>query len=168
MSIDGFYVDYFFLTYKHSYKADYVDESDPTYTCVHCGAIMWFGERINKTKSRKKPIFTLCCMQGQVQLPLLKKSPDVLMKLLTGNDKLSKHFQKNTRSYNMVFSFTSLGGKVDKSVRKGRGPQMLVLHGENYHLMGSLTPPEGNYAKFGQLYIVDTENELQNRSKALR
>ncbi|CAN7139164.1 unnamed protein product [Brassica rapa subsp. narinosa] len=127
--------------------ADYVDESDPTYTCVHCGAIMWFGERINKTKSRKKPIFTLCCMQGQVQLPLLKKSPDVLMKLLTGNDKLSKHFQKNTRSYNMVFSFTSLGGKVDKSVRKGRGPQMLVLHGENYHLMGSLTPPEGNYAK---------------------
>ncbi|CAN6870095.1 unnamed protein product, partial [Brassica oleracea] len=45
---------------------------------------------------------------------------------------------------------------------------MLVLHGENYHLMGSLTPPEGNYAKFGQLYIVDTENELQNRSNALR
>ncbi|RID60231.1 hypothetical protein BRARA_F03402 [Brassica rapa] len=90
------------------------------------------------------------------------------MKLLTGNDKLSKHFQKNTRSYNMVFSFTSLGGKVDKSVKKGRGPQMLVLHGENYHLMGSLTPPEGGYAKFGQLYIVDTENEVQNRSNALR
>ena len=45
---------------------------------------------------------------------------------------------------------------------------MLVLHGENYHLMGSLTPPEGGYAKFGQLYIVDTENEVQNRSNALR
>ncbi|CAN7013971.1 unnamed protein product, partial [Brassica oleracea var. botrytis] len=81
---------------------------------------MWLGERINKSKCRRKPIFTLCCMQ------------------------------------------------VDKSVKKGRGPQMLVLHGENYHLMGSLTPPEGDYAKFGQLYIVDTENEVQNRSNALR
>ncbi|CAN7004985.1 unnamed protein product, partial [Brassica rapa subsp. trilocularis] len=67
----------------------------------------------------------------------------------------------------MIFSFTSLGGKVDKSVKKGRGPQMLVLHGENYHLMGSLTPPEGGNAKFGQLYIVDTENEIENRSNAL-
>ena len=83
---------------------------------------MWLGERINKSKYRRKPIFTLCCMQGQVQLPFLKKPPEVLMKLLTGNDKLSKHFQKNTKSYNMVFSFTSLGGKVYKSVKKGRMP----------------------------------------------
>ncbi|CAN6817243.1 unnamed protein product [Brassica oleracea] len=26
----------------------YIDDGDPTYTCSHCGAIMWFGERINK------------------------------------------------------------------------------------------------------------------------
>ena len=129
---------------------------------------MWYGERINKSKYRRKLIFTLCCMQGQVQLPYLKKPPDVLMKLLTGNDKLSKHFQRNTRPYNMVFSFTSLDGKVEKSVAKGPGPQMFQLHGENYHLTGSLIPPEGDYAKFGQLYIVDTENEVENRSNALR
>ncbi|CAN6826533.1 unnamed protein product, partial [Brassica oleracea] len=67
----------------------------------------------------------------------------------------------------MVFSFTSLGGKVEKSVAKGPGPQMFQLHGENYHLTGSLIPPEGDYAKFGQLYIVDTENEVENRSNAL-
>ncbi|CAN7085429.1 unnamed protein product, partial [Brassica oleracea var. botrytis] len=124
---------------------DYVDEGDPEHKCVHCGAIMWYGERINKNKYRRKPIFTLCCMQGQ----------------------LSKHFQRNTRSYNMVFSFTSLGGKIDKSMKKGRGPQMIQLHGENYHLMGSLTPPEGDHAKFGQLYIVDTENEVENKFNAL-
>ena len=47
---------------------------------------------------------------------------------------------------------------------------MFQLHGENYHLSGSLTPPEGDYAKFGQLYIVDTstENEVENRFNALR
>uniref|UniRef100_A0A0D3EAP8 Helitron helicase-like domain-containing protein n=1 Tax=Brassica oleracea var. oleracea TaxID=109376 RepID=A0A0D3EAP8_BRAOL len=96
---------------------DYVDEGDPTESCGYCGAIMWYGERIRKSEYRCKPIFTLCCMQGQVQLPLLKKSLDVLMNLLTGTDKLR------------------------------RGPQMLVLHGENYYLMGSLTPPEGDNAK---------------------
>ncbi|XP_056849793.1 uncharacterized protein LOC108841698 [Raphanus sativus] len=106
-------------------------------------------------------------MQGQVQLPLLKEPPEVLKNLLTGDDRLSKHFQRNTRAYNMAFSFTSLGGKVDRSVRKGKGPNMLVLQGENYHLIGSLQPPNGNDAKFGQLYIVDTENEIENRTNAL-
>ncbi|KAL0750056.1 hypothetical protein Bca101_032059 [Brassica carinata] len=96
---------------------DYVDEGYPTESCGYCGAIMWYRERIRKREYRCKPIFTLCCMQGQVQLPLLKKLPDVLMNLLTGTDKF------------------------------GRGPQMLVLHGENYHLMGNLTPPEGDNAK---------------------
>lgn len=90
------------------------------------------------------------------------------MKLLTGSDKLSKHFQRNIRSYNMVFSFTSLGGKVENSCKKRPGPQMFQLHGENYHLAGSLAPNEGDYAKFAQLYIVDTENEVENRSNALR
>ncbi|CAN6932684.1 unnamed protein product [Brassica oleracea] len=68
----------------------------------------------------------------------------------------------------MVFSFTSLGGKCDRSVPKGCGPlKMFVLQGENYHLMGSLKPPPGDPAKFGQLYIVDTENEVTNRASII-
>ncbi|CAN6855230.1 unnamed protein product, partial [Brassica oleracea] len=146
----------------------YIDEGDAIYTCTYCGAIMWFGERLIRRLKTKNPKFSLCCMKGQVQLPLLKQPPEVLKTLLNGDDKLSKHFQRNTRAYNMVFSFTSLGGKIDRSVRKGKGPNMLVLQGENYHLIGSLQPPNGNDAKFGQLYIVDTENEAENRTKALR
>ncbi|KAF8050471.1 hypothetical protein N665_1961s0003 [Sinapis alba] len=128
---------------------------------------MWFGERLNRCLKTRNPKFSLCCMQGQVQLPLLRQPPEVLQNLLNGDDKLSKHFQRNIRAYNMVFSFTSLGGKVDRSARKGKGPNMLVLQGENYHLIGSLQPPNGNKAKFGQLYIVDTENETENRTNAL-
>ena len=41
---------------------------------------------------------------------------------------------------------------------------MFQLQGENYHLMGSLKPSDGDSAKFGQLYIVDTENEIVNRA----
>ncbi|CDY25439.1 BnaC09g39540D [Brassica napus] len=112
----------------------YIDEGDATFTCTYCGAIMWFGERLNRRLKTRNP---------------------------------KKHFQRNTRAYNMVFSFTSLGGKVDRAVRKGKGPNMLVLQGENYHLIGSLQPPTGNDVKFGQLYIVDTENETENQTNAL-
>ncbi|CDY44620.1 BnaCnng11690D [Brassica napus] len=50
----------------------YVDDGDPTHKCEHCGAIMWYGERIEKKRQTKKPKFSLCCGQDQVQLPLLK------------------------------------------------------------------------------------------------
>lgn len=124
---------------------------------------MWYGERINKKKKLKKPTFSLCCGQGQVKLPLLKESPEVLMNLLSENNEINRFFRDNIRALNMVFSFTSLGGKVDHSVKKGRGPNMFQLQGENYHLMGSLKPDVGDSAKFSQLYIVDTENEVENR-----
>ncbi|XP_033145226.1 uncharacterized protein LOC103853396 [Brassica rapa] len=128
---------------------------------------MWYGERLNKRRNAKIPTFSLCCMQGQVQLPMLKEPPSVLKKLMEGDDSESKHFQKNMRPYNMIFSFTSLGGKVERSVQKGKGPPMLVLQGENYHLMGILTPNNDSQAKFGQLYIADTENEVENRANCL-
>ncbi|KAF8092050.1 hypothetical protein N665_0426s0008 [Sinapis alba] len=128
---------------------------------------MWYGERINRRRNTRTPSFTLCCGQGQVVLPALKEPPDVLKSLIFGEDKLSKHFQKNIKPYNMVFSFTSLGGKVERSVKKGLGPDMFQLHGENYHLLGSLRPSDGNIAKFGHLYIADTENEVKNRANCL-
>ncbi|KAF8084359.1 hypothetical protein N665_0721s0016 [Sinapis alba] len=113
---------------------------------------MWYGERINKCKNSCNPSFTLCCGQDQVQLPILKDQPTALKRLMEEDDAQSKHFQRNMRPYNMVFSFTSLGGKVERC---------------NYHLMGSLQPPNDREAKFGQLYIVDTENEAENRSICL-
>lgn len=145
----------------------YIDDGDPTYKCEHCGAIMWYGERINNKKHTRKPKFALCCGQGQVQLPLLKDSPAILKQLLHGSDEQSRYFRDNIRAINMVFSFTSLGGKFDHSAPKGSGPKMIVLQGENYHLMGSLKPPAGDPAKFGQLYIVDTENEVANRASII-
>ncbi|KAF8087309.1 hypothetical protein N665_0591s0013 [Sinapis alba] len=129
---------------------------------------MWYGERINNKKNTRKPKFALCCGQGQVQLPLLKDSPSTLKQLLYGNDAKNIYFRDNIHQLNMLFSFTSLGGKCDRSVPKGCGPiKMFVLQGENYHLMGTLKPPPGDPAKFGQLYIVNTENEVTNRASII-
>jgi len=129
---------------------------------------MWFAERINKKQQNKSPTFTLCCGKGNVKLPLLKDSPALINNLLTGDDALSRNFRENIRIYNMIFAMTSLGGRVDNSMPKGKGPNMFRLQGGNYHLIGSLKPNPGDYAKYSQLYIVDTENEVDNRATVIK
>lgn len=56
----------------------------------------------------------------------------------------------------MIFSFTSLGGKVNISINKGAGPYVFNLHGQNYHLLGSLLPKEGIAPKFTIIYVTLT------------
>jgi len=68
----------------------------------------------------------------------------------------------------MMFSFTSMGGKVDKTVQKGRGLFCFKIQGQNFHRIGSLVPTDGDKPKFSQLYIYDSENEVQNRLNAIR
>nr|XP_009768123.1 PREDICTED: uncharacterized protein LOC104219188 isoform X1 [Nicotiana sylvestris] len=60
-----------------------------------------------------------------------------------------------------------MGGKVNFSVNKTKGPRTFGLSGQNYHQIGSLLPPEGSSPKFAQLYIYDTENEVENRIHAI-
>ncbi|OIT18832.1 hypothetical protein A4A49_60773, partial [Nicotiana attenuata] len=60
-----------------------------------------------------------------------------------------------------------MGGKVDASINQTKGPRTFKLSGQNYHQIGSLLPPEGSTPKFAQLYIYDTENEVENRIHAL-
>ncbi|XP_022041125.1 uncharacterized protein LOC110943698 [Helianthus annuus] len=78
-----------------------------------------------------------------------------------------QNFMDNIRAYNMMFSFTSIGGKVDKSYQRGKGPYVFRLQGQNYHRMGNLLPDDGEEPKFSQLYIYDSQNEVVNRQKAV-
>ncbi|XP_075475631.1 uncharacterized protein LOC142507875 [Primulina tabacum] len=61
-----------------------------------------------------------------------------------------------------------MGGKIDSSLNQGGSPPVFKLHGQNYHLIGSLLPCQGVSPKFAQLYIYDTENEISNRISAVR
>ncbi|KAF8106159.1 hypothetical protein N665_0146s0005 [Sinapis alba] len=112
---------------------------------------MWYGERIEEKRKMRKPKISLHCGLGQVQLPLLKESPELLKVLLHGEDDMSIYFWENIRQINIC-------------VPQGCGPKMFQFQGENYHLKGSLKPLDGEEAKFSQLYIVDTENEVENRA----
>lgn len=133
--------------------------------CQHCKAYMWFGERINKRVKKTQPVFTMCCKQGKVKLPILKTPPATLLALFYNGDEKSKHFREFIRAYNMMFSFTSLGGKVNHSVNNGKGPSVFQLCGENYHRIGDLFPGPNKDPAFLQLYIHYTVNEIQNRKK---
>ncbi|KAL8529179.1 hypothetical protein ACS0TY_006581 [Phlomoides rotata] len=82
------------------------------------------------------------------------------------NDEKSKHFMKNIRAYNMMFSFTSIGGKIDRSINNGGAPFVFRLNGANYHQIGSMLPQQEEHPRFSQLYI-NTENEVPNRINAL-
>ncbi|XP_070016932.1 uncharacterized protein [Nicotiana sylvestris] len=67
------------------YTEDYWDIGDATYECEKCGALFWYEERIRKHYNSKKPIFTMCCDRGKIELPDLKKPPEVLDQLLFGS-----------------------------------------------------------------------------------
>ncbi|XP_016192871.2 uncharacterized protein LOC107633785 [Arachis ipaensis] len=94
------------------------------------------------------------------------------------NNALFWYDERSNKSYNSTEpkfklccnggKFTSMGAKIDHGVTTSRGPPTFILSGENYHLMGSLIPPAGNRPKFAQLYVFDTQNEVQNRMVAIR
>jgi len=128
---------------------------------------MWYEERVYKSRHTSKPEFSMCCMQGRIEIAPFKKLPRPLYNLYHKKDKKSKIFLENIRSFNSMFAFTSMGGKIDKTKNNGHAPPIYVLNRENYHQISSLLPPEGNGPKFAQLYIYDTDNELRNRMAAV-
>ncbi|XP_057417171.1 uncharacterized protein LOC130711518 [Lotus japonicus] len=133
--------------------------------CKFCGATLWAEERAEKSKSPLEPDFSMCCSKGKIAIPYLKDPPELLLNLLTNNDPRSRNFLDNIRSYNSMFAFTSIGGKIVTNINDGHGPPQFIISGQNYHRIGSLLSDEGQSPKFVQLYIYDTKNEVENRLK---
>ncbi|KAK1362492.1 hypothetical protein POM88_046966 [Heracleum sosnowskyi] len=140
----------------------YVSLGPPSVKCEFCQAYMWKEERVNKNSKHGKPIFSLCCRKGQINLPKAPPTPSYLWQLYN-DPKKGPLFRKCSRMYNSMFSFTSTGGNIDHSVNNGCGPYVYRLNGQNHHVFGSLIPNDGETPKFCQLYIYDTENEVSNR-----
>ncbi|XP_052107741.1 uncharacterized protein LOC127740617 isoform X1 [Arachis duranensis] len=149
-------------------EEDTWDAGDPVHRCLHCNACMWGRERLCKSKRSEIPKFGLCCMNGKVVLPLLKRVPQVLEDLHCGDHDQGRHFRKNIRKYNSMFAFTSMAGKVNRSINNGIAPPNFSISGQNYHSIGSLIPTKNDRPRFAQLYIYDTENEIQSRISAVR
>ncbi|KAF1883293.1 hypothetical protein Lal_00030401 [Lupinus albus] len=68
----------------------------------------------------------------------------------------------------MMFTFTSLGAKIDRSINNGGGPPTIRIQGQPCHRIGSMLPMSGQFPKFAQLYIYDTEHEIENMMNGIR
>ena len=110
--------------------------------CVYCKAYRFRDESKNN-----------CCKQGKVHI----SSPRIPPKPI--ND-LFETANKDIVQWNNAFAFTSLG--CTQHILPGYNPTFKI-QGKVYHRIGSLLPEEGQLPKYAQIYIFDTENELQNR-----
>ncbi|XP_065061666.1 uncharacterized protein LOC135688676 [Rhopilema esculentum] len=45
----------------------------------------------------------------------------------------------------------------------GRGPRVVTIHGQTYHVTSAADAPEGQLPQYSQLYILDTNQALQER-----
>ncbi|GAU25167.1 hypothetical protein TSUD_150660 [Trifolium subterraneum] len=147
----------------------YMDLGPPKYTCQDCGSTMWYDERVDKPQKPRNPKFSRCCMKGNIKLDFLKHPPTYLKELLsyTGGRNSAK-FRELIRTYNSIFAFTSMGAKIDDTINSRPGPYVYKITGQNYHKIGGLIPGHGRQPKFAQLYVHDTENEIQNRLHSLK
>ncbi|KAH7657562.1 DNA helicase protein [Dioscorea alata] len=125
---------------------------------------MWYDERIDISKSTSNPKFNMCCKQGIISLPPPKPTPPFLCRLFDVNSGVrNSKFKEQIRIYNSLFQFTSLGGIVDNSINQRPGPYVFKLSGQNYHRIGSLLPFAGQTSKFAQLYMIESDAELDCR-----
>ena len=117
--------------------------------CNHCKAFSWAKERDS-----------LCCKKGAVTLPPIPTLPPKIMELYDVN----QTFLQRIRSFNNAFALASLGCN---QVRFPTGVSCFKVQGKIHHFMGSLLPLENEAPKFAQLYFIDSEHELTNRSMNL-
>ncbi|CAI9271577.1 unnamed protein product [Lactuca saligna] len=104
------------------------------------------------------PRYHRCCKSGSVALPYPSRMSVEFIGLFA-ND----HFLRDIRAYNNMFSMTSFGADVDDDVNDGRGPFVFMISRQISHKIGSLYPEPQNGPRFLQLYLFDTENEVDNR-----
>lgn len=101
------------------------------------------------------PKYSICCGNGKIKLSPIIHPPKIIFDLFFSGYHRSKNFLQNIRSYNNMFSFTSMEERIDKQVNK-------------FPLDGEFITYEGNSTKFAQLYIHDSENKVANRISIIR
>ncbi|GAA0170172.1 hypothetical protein LIER_40909 [Lithospermum erythrorhizon] len=105
----------------------------------------------------------LCCRNGAIVLPKIPV-PEELLGLFDDQSEEGRLFRQKIRSYNHVFSFTSMGVRLDENlVNAQQGVYTFRAHRAIYHKIDSLLLNLRTRPRFLQLYIYDTEHKTDNR-----
>ena len=133
---------------------DYYDLGAMQVPCLSCEALHWLEERTSAS-SVQDPQFTLCCLNGDAQLPEFRPLPAFLYQLLHDLTAPARHFRTKLRAYNSAFAFTSLDCTPSDRGARGPGVQVFQIHGALYHRSGPLAAPDGSLPRYAQLYFYD-------------
>ncbi|KAK4596817.1 hypothetical protein RGQ29_014730 [Quercus rubra] len=105
----------------------------------------------------------MCCKDGKISLPNIPICPE-FRELICEQTPRGRHFRQYIRFYNNMFAFTSMGVHVDESMAlNSRGIYTFRAQGAIYHRIGSLLPHTLLSVRHLQLYIYDTDLEIQRR-----
>lgn len=97
-------------------------------------------------------------------LPALEHYPENIKQLFTTDEEEGSNFRRNIRNYNSAFAFASFGAAMKYPA--GRGPYCFRLQGQTYHHASHLHPNEDETRRYGQLYILDTNEAINTRTHA--
>ncbi|XP_078444240.1 uncharacterized protein LOC144713523 [Wolffia australiana] len=103
---------------------------------------------------------------GKINLPTFPNPPPLLFELLEGTTDESKHFRNFIRAYNSAFSFTSSGENFDRNLAdNSAGVYTFRIQGAVYHQISkALLPLPGHSPSFAQIYIYDTDYQIERRN----
>ena len=124
--------------------------------CPHCAA------RYFQEECTTQHIFTRCCFQGKVTLPPIRLPSNNIVELFSGDTAHSRHFLEHIRHYNAVMAMASWNATVTEHA--GRGPRVVTIHGQPYHLTAAQEAPQGMPPQYAQLYILDTNEAMHQRT----
>ncbi|CAG8590800.1 9648_t:CDS:2 [Cetraspora pellucida] len=133
--------------------------------CPECKALHWVEEKVAETK--QSPIFSICYIKRKVQLFVISTPSILLHKLLTEESAQAHDFRKKIHIYNLVLAFTSMGAKIDECVAGIQGVYNFRIQEELYHRIGSLMPKNQDTLSFCQIYLHDTNEQLQQRQQLM-
>jgi hypothetical protein len=120
--------------------------------CPYCGAYLFAGE-LNRNGTS-----SLCCLNGKVKLAPLLPLPPALQELYD-----RRKFRQDLRAYNSAFTFASLGVKVVKNRRNGRGPGCFTVQGAVCHRIGDILPEGDKEPQYAQIYVLDPKAASDRR-----
>ena len=112
-------------------------------------------------RSTTEGVFTKCCFQGKVTLPPIEPPTPNIIELFAGDTAHSRHFLENIRHYNAALALASWNATLNKHA--GSGPRVVTIHGQAYHLTAAQEAPEGQPPQYAQLYILDTNEAMQQQ-----
>ncbi|TKR58782.1 hypothetical protein L596_030186 [Steinernema carpocapsae] len=145
-------------------EPDVNDIGNPDVECVSCKALHFEAEK----KPRNRGMFSDCCRLGKVHVDVLYDTyPEVLRQLFMGihpNRAFNRNFRDNIRKFNGMFAMASMEAKTVQF--PAGGPYCYKVQGQIHHTVNLAAMVDHNRnerPKYGQLFIVDTNDAIEGR-----